>query len=80
MKPRRDISGIELAKTLRCLGYDITRQKGSHIRLTTQERGEHHITIPHHNPLKIGTLNHILESIAVHFDCSRQKIEQLIFQ
>ncbi|NYE57789.1 putative RNA binding protein YcfA (HicA-like mRNA interferase family) [Carboxydothermus ferrireducens DSM 11255] len=35
----------------------VTRQTGSHIRLTTTLKGEHHVTIPLHDPLKIGTLN-----------------------
>lgn len=35
MKLPRDISGLELANKLAVLGYEITRQNGSHIRLTT---------------------------------------------
>ena len=34
MKLPRDISGVELAKALERLGYRITRQTGSHLRLT----------------------------------------------
>lgn len=62
MKLPRDITGAELAKVLVDLGYHITRQSGSHIRLTTSQSGEHHITIPAHNPLKIGTLAAILSA------------------
>jgi predicted RNA binding protein YcfA (HicA-like mRNA interferase family) len=51
----RDISGSEVVKKLSKLGYKTTRQVGSHIRLTTEENGVHHITIPNHTPLKIGT-------------------------
>ena len=54
MKLPRDISGVELAKKLTVLGYEISRQNGSHIRLSTQQNGEHHITIPQHDPLKVG--------------------------
>jgi len=39
MKLPRDISGTDLAKWLGRLGYEITRQTGSHLRLTTTERG-----------------------------------------
>ena len=46
MKTPRDLSGAELAKALRKLGYVITRQAGSHLRITTQEGGEHHEVIP----------------------------------
>lgn len=80
MKTPRDISGVQLAKALKRLGYDITRQRGGHIRLTTHQQGEHHITIPHHDPLKPGTLHQILQLIANHFECSRQEILERIFQ
>jgi predicted RNA binding protein YcfA (HicA-like mRNA interferase family) len=51
MRLPRDVSGAELAKRLSVFGYHITRQAGSHLRLTTTEGGEHHLTIPHHDPL-----------------------------
>jgi predicted RNA binding protein YcfA (HicA-like mRNA interferase family) len=61
----RDISGTEMAKKLERFGYRSVRQTGSHMRLTAQIAGkEHHITIPAHNPLKLGTLRSILRSIA----------------
>ena len=66
MKLPRDISGIELAKHLKILEYGISHQTGSHIRLTTNKNGTHHITIPAHDPLRIGTLNAILQDIAEH--------------
>ncbi len=56
----RDITGFELTKIIGKLGYQITRQTGSHILFSTKENGIHHITIPNHNPLKIGTLSGIL--------------------
>lgn len=56
MKLPRDLSGTHLATLLRRYGYEITRQTGSHMRLTSTFAGhEHHVTIPAHNPLKIGT-------------------------
>lgn len=67
MKLPRDITGEALANKLKQLEYEIVRQTGGHIRLTTQKHGEHHITIPNHSPLKIGTLNAILKDIANHF-------------
>ena len=42
----RDLTGYELTKIISQLGYQISRQTGSHIRLTTKENGIHHITIP----------------------------------
>ncbi|WXJ83655.1 hypothetical protein MTBGP_04340 [Moorella thermoacetica] len=53
MRLPRDVSGEELAELLARYGYHITRQTGSHLRLTTTLRGEHHITVPLHSPLKI---------------------------
>ncbi|MCK9397250.1 MAG: type II toxin-antitoxin system HicA family toxin [Methylobacter sp.] len=74
MRLPRDIDGITLAKALAGLGYRITRQTGSHIRLTTFENGEHHITIPAHNPLKIGTLVAIFADIQSHFKLTRDEL------
>lgn len=63
----RDISGKDLAVYLKKYGYEITRQTGSHIRLTTSIKGDpHNITIPVHKPLKIGTLNNIIKDIAIY--------------
>jgi predicted RNA binding protein YcfA (HicA-like mRNA interferase family) len=60
MKLPRDLSGESLANALEKLGYVVDRQTGSHIRLTTQQNGEHHITMPNHSPIKIGNLSAIL--------------------
>ena len=80
MRLPRDISGDELAKALRQLGYVATRQTGSHLRLTTSERGEHHVTIPRHDPIKIGTLAGILQDVAAHFDVSREQLLTRLFK
>jgi predicted RNA binding protein YcfA (HicA-like mRNA interferase family) len=76
MKMPRDLGGEELAVLLRKYGYEITRQTGSHMRLTTQQSGEHHITIPHHKPLRIGTLNSILRDVAQHLGMERDALMQ----
>jgi predicted RNA binding protein YcfA (HicA-like mRNA interferase family) len=75
MKLPRDVSGPDLVQALRKLGYERTRQKGSHIRITTQIGGEHHEVIPDHHPIKTGTLNSILKSIAAHHQIS---VEELV--
>ena len=79
MKLPRDISGDELVKALKRFGYRITRQTGSHLRLTTTEPGEHHVTIPKHKPLRIGTLAAILADIAEHFKISREELIYRLF-
>ena len=79
MKLPRDCLGLELADKLAELGYEVSRQTGSHIRLTTQLNGEHHITIPQHAPLKLGTFSAILNDVAKHFLISRDDLIQRIF-
>jgi predicted RNA binding protein YcfA (HicA-like mRNA interferase family) len=79
MKLPRDLSGADLAKALRRLGYETTRQTGSHLRLTTSQGGQHHVTIPNHTPLKVGTLAAILGDVAGHFAISRDELLQRLF-
>ena len=74
-----DVSGTDLVKTLRLLGYEETRQTGSHIRLTSTCEGEHHVTIPAHDPLKLGTLAAIVADIAQQRKVSKEHIVHLIF-
>ena len=79
MKLSRDESGISLVKKLSKLGYIVTRQKGSHIRLTiTLDEHEHHITIPNHDPIKIGLLSKILNDVAVCLGLTREELLKLI--
>jgi predicted RNA binding protein YcfA (HicA-like mRNA interferase family) len=79
MKLPRDLSSDDLIKKLFQLGYEVSRQTGSHIRLTTSENGTHQITIPAHNPVKIGTLNNILRDVALHFNLSKYELLKRLF-
>jgi predicted RNA binding protein YcfA (HicA-like mRNA interferase family) len=79
MKLPRDVSGHDLAYRLRRYGYEVTRQVGSHMRLTTQERGKHHITIPAHDHLRIGTLEFIVASVAHHFGLQENELALRLF-
>ena len=79
MKLPRDLSGRDLVQVLGSLGNTITRQSGSHLRLTTDEPGEHHITIPNHDPLRIGTLAAILNDVASHHRFSREELLTKLF-
>jgi predicted RNA binding protein YcfA (HicA-like mRNA interferase family) len=72
MRLPRDLSGADLVKRLGRFGYSVTRQTGSHMRLTSATHGEHHITIPNHDPLRIGTLAAILDSVAAHHGLTRE--------
>jgi predicted RNA binding protein YcfA (HicA-like mRNA interferase family) len=79
VKTPRDVTGQNLAKALRALGYERIRQDGSHIRLTTQLNGEHHVTIPNHNPLKIGTFKSIVKLVADHHRISLEALMQKLY-
>ena len=79
MRLPRDVSGTDLAKALKVFGYRISRQSGSHLRLTTSQHGEHHLTIPNHDALRVGTLAGILTDIAEHFGLSRDEIATRLF-
>jgi predicted RNA binding protein YcfA (HicA-like mRNA interferase family) len=63
-----------LARLLARYGYQVTRQTGSHLRLTTTLGGEHHITSPAHDALRVGTLSAILQEVAAHLDRDRSAL------
>ncbi len=74
MRLPRDISGQDLIKALRFFGYVVTRQKGTHVRVSTTRDGEHHETIPVHTPIKVGTLSSILKSVAAHHGVTVEQV------
>jgi predicted RNA binding protein YcfA (HicA-like mRNA interferase family) len=74
MKLPRDVSGDDLVKGLRRFGYEVSRQKGDHVYMTTQRNGEHHVCVPLHNPVKTGTLAAILGSVAAHLGMDRDAL------
>ncbi|NOS99531.1 MAG: type II toxin-antitoxin system HicA family toxin [Phycisphaerales bacterium] len=79
MKLPRDLSGRALAAALAKLGYAIDHQTGSHLRLTTLRGGEHRVTVPLHDALKVGTLAGILREVAAHQTMSRDKLLRELF-
>lgn len=80
MKLPRDLSGAELAVLLQRYGYEVIRQTGSHIRLTSLAKREpHHITIPAHRELRVGTLSSILLDIASYLKMDRQALAEELF-
>ncbi len=80
MKLPRDLSGDELARALRRYGYEITRQTGSHMRLSSSFKGiQHHVTIPAHSPLKIGTLSQILYDVAGYLELTLDQLVEKLF-
>jgi predicted RNA binding protein YcfA (HicA-like mRNA interferase family) len=79
MRIPRDLTGKELIKALGKLGYEVSRQSGSHIRLTTKRNGTHHITIPDHRPIKVGTLAGVLADVAAHHQMTRDELLAYLF-
>lgn len=75
MRLPRDWSGRDLIERLGKLGYAVTRQTGSHVRLTRDSiNGPHHVTVPLHTPLRVGTLNAILSDVARHLGLSKDEL------
>ena len=79
MKRPRDLSARELVRALAALGYRPTRQTGSHIRLTTERGGQHHITIPAAKRLTIGKVNAVIWELVRHFQMDKKEILEDVF-
>jgi predicted RNA binding protein YcfA (HicA-like mRNA interferase family) len=61
------------------LSYTATRQTGSHVRLTCElPAAQHHVTIPLHDPLRIGTLAAILEAVGQAKGLTREELLLLL--
>lgn len=80
MKLPRDLGGEELVTRLEKYGYRIVRQTGSHLRLTSTHKGtEHHLTVPRHKPLRLGTLNSVVNEIATYLEMTKQDLIDNLF-
>ena len=75
------VSGDQLIKLLLKLGYEIVRQKGSHVRLRKiTDAGEHNITVPRHSEIAKGTLNDILSKVSIWNNISKEKLIELLIK
>jgi predicted RNA binding protein YcfA (HicA-like mRNA interferase family) len=79
VKTPRAISGDELVKALQHFGYRVVRQKGSHMSLTTTQNGEHHLIVPRHGAVRIGTLHRIISEVAEHFEIDIARVRDTLF-
>lgn len=80
MKIPRDVSGEYILKQLEKIGYIKTKQTVSHMKLTRKlDFSEHNITIPNHNPIKIGTLNSIIKDLSENLKLSKEEILKILF-
>jgi predicted RNA binding protein YcfA (HicA-like mRNA interferase family) len=62
MKLPRDLSGKDVVKALRRLGFDFLRQAGSH---AIMRKGSCTVVVPQHKDIKPGTLKGILEQAGI---------------
>ena len=65
MKLPRDLSGQRVIKGLKRLGFEVTKQEGSHVRLT---KGNLRVTVPNHPALLPKTLQSVLRQAGVTFE------------
>lgn len=79
MRLPRDLTGAELIKRLAKLGYQPTRQSGSHVRLSSNSPQQHHLTVPLHDPLRVGTLATIILEVAEHQQITRDALVTKLF-
>ena len=81
MRMPRDLSGMELVALLRRrYGYTLVRQRGSHMRLTSNFMGyDHHVAVPRHNPLRVGTLDGILDDVAAYLEIGKAELMRELF-
>jgi predicted RNA binding protein YcfA (HicA-like mRNA interferase family) len=73
------ISGKDLISCLIGMGYQVVRQRGSHVRLEkSTNAGLHKITIPNHNPVAKGTLNDIITKVSIWNQIPKDTIIEMI--
>ena len=80
MRLPRDIGGQDLARRLAQYGYAVTRQTGSHIKLTSNQTGrEHQITFTISRLLRMATLNNILVEVATYLAIDKDTLSASLF-
>jgi len=79
MRLPRDVSGLDLSRALGVPGYEVVRQTGSHIRITSGLEPRQHLTIPDHAALRVGTLAGVLADVAAHHGLTREQVLERLF-
>jgi len=73
------VSGVELLKLLTSLGYEVVRQKGSHVQLRkATQAGDHNITVPLHDDVAKGTLGDILSKVSIWCGISKDDLIEML--
>jgi predicted RNA binding protein YcfA (HicA-like mRNA interferase family) len=68
----RDLSGNDVVKALRRLGFEFSRQTGSH---AIMRKGPRTVVVPQHKAIKPGTLKGVLEQAGV----SPEELQQNLY-
>lgn len=79
MRIARDLSGADLIRCLGLLGDEATCQTSSPIRLTSRSRDEHYVTIPKHDPLRIGMFASIPDAVAAQHGLTQDELLKRLF-
>ena len=79
MRIPRNISGKELIKSLEKIGYENYSSKRKSYSKTSKFPEEHHLTIPNHEPIKIGTLSSIPGEIAKYRNLKKEDLVNQLF-
>jgi predicted RNA binding protein YcfA (HicA-like mRNA interferase family) len=62
------ISGRELVQSLKKIGYEQDRQRGSHIILRQTDSPHRRVTVPDHKEVAKGTLRAIIREVGLTVD------------
>ena len=62
------ISGREVVKALKKIGYEKDRQRGSHIILRQTDSPHRRVTVPDHKEIAKGTLRAIIREVGLTVD------------
>jgi predicted RNA binding protein YcfA (HicA-like mRNA interferase family) len=80
VKLPRDVSGTRLAALLARHGHEVSRQTGSHLRRTSIVMGDtHHVTVPRHRQVAVGTLGRIIADVADYLERDRSELAEELF-
>lgn len=82
MKLPRDLSGEEVVKLLnRHFGYQLRRNRGSHMTVTLARRtSEHRLTVPRHRDVRVGTLAQIVSDVAAFVSLPEEEVRRRLFE
>ncbi len=70
---------MQLIKVLHKLGYNVVKQRGSHIKLKKETAaGTHSVTVPQHQEIAKGTLVDILNKVSVWNQISKEELLEML--